>query len=319
MGVHRTCGEPDEIKKNTHPKSTTALFLDQALLNQTALLAIPAAVRVAVAHNLTGYALDYEQAPAGPWSSHAFAKEVDGLLGFVTRLAAALRAVGKELIVDMGGTTAASLSSQACATNNQPAVCAQQKALLRRYASSGASSLMAMDTYYGTDLGFNDVVIGAALQHGIPASMLSSGVGSTTTAGCGCGRGGGQGNRSCCAPGACCGPSQARWARQPPFGPPACVGAPCGACKTMGTGMACYNWTATSLRAWATTLTRRDVRQISLFMPTMDGADDPATEGRNATSPFFYDVLRDFLDGSLLPAHGEGVGEDARRAAAVAA
>ena len=30
MGVHRTCGEPnDEIKKNTHPKNTTALFRDK--------------------------------------------------------------------------------------------------------------------------------------------------------------------------------------------------------------------------------------------------------------------------------------------------
>ena len=27
----RTCGEPDEIKKNTHPKSTTALFRDQVV------------------------------------------------------------------------------------------------------------------------------------------------------------------------------------------------------------------------------------------------------------------------------------------------
>ena len=26
MWVHRTCGEPDEIKKNTHPKYITALF-----------------------------------------------------------------------------------------------------------------------------------------------------------------------------------------------------------------------------------------------------------------------------------------------------
>ena len=26
MGVHRTCGEPDEIKKNTHPKDIIALF-----------------------------------------------------------------------------------------------------------------------------------------------------------------------------------------------------------------------------------------------------------------------------------------------------
>ena len=25
----RTCGEPDEIKKNTHPKNTTALFREQ--------------------------------------------------------------------------------------------------------------------------------------------------------------------------------------------------------------------------------------------------------------------------------------------------
>ena len=29
MGVHRTCGEPDEIKKNTHPKYITALLRDQ--------------------------------------------------------------------------------------------------------------------------------------------------------------------------------------------------------------------------------------------------------------------------------------------------
>ena len=26
MGVHRTCGEPDEIKKNTHSKNITAVF-----------------------------------------------------------------------------------------------------------------------------------------------------------------------------------------------------------------------------------------------------------------------------------------------------
>ena len=30
MGVHRTCGEPNETKKNTHPKNTTALFREQA-------------------------------------------------------------------------------------------------------------------------------------------------------------------------------------------------------------------------------------------------------------------------------------------------
>ena len=29
MGVHRTCGEPDEIKENTHPDNTTALFRDR--------------------------------------------------------------------------------------------------------------------------------------------------------------------------------------------------------------------------------------------------------------------------------------------------
>ena len=28
----RTCGEPDEIKKNTHPKNITALVRDQAQL-----------------------------------------------------------------------------------------------------------------------------------------------------------------------------------------------------------------------------------------------------------------------------------------------
>ena len=30
MGVHRTCGGPDEIKKNTHPKNITALFRDRS-------------------------------------------------------------------------------------------------------------------------------------------------------------------------------------------------------------------------------------------------------------------------------------------------
>ena len=29
MGVHRTCGGPDETKKNTHPKYTTALLGEQ--------------------------------------------------------------------------------------------------------------------------------------------------------------------------------------------------------------------------------------------------------------------------------------------------
>ena len=33
MGVHRTCGEPDETKKNTHPKNIAALFRDQATLS----------------------------------------------------------------------------------------------------------------------------------------------------------------------------------------------------------------------------------------------------------------------------------------------
>ena len=31
MGVHRTCGEPDEIKKNTHPKHFTALFRERTV------------------------------------------------------------------------------------------------------------------------------------------------------------------------------------------------------------------------------------------------------------------------------------------------
>ena len=30
MGVHRTGGEPDEIKKNTHPENNTVLFREQA-------------------------------------------------------------------------------------------------------------------------------------------------------------------------------------------------------------------------------------------------------------------------------------------------
>ena len=32
--MHRTCGEPDEIKKNTHPKNITALLRDQAIGNE---------------------------------------------------------------------------------------------------------------------------------------------------------------------------------------------------------------------------------------------------------------------------------------------
>ena len=38
MGVHRTCGAPDEIKKNTHPKNTTALFTRRYLPVVTAVV-----------------------------------------------------------------------------------------------------------------------------------------------------------------------------------------------------------------------------------------------------------------------------------------
>ena len=31
MGVHRTCGEPDETKKNTHPKCVAAFFRHQVV------------------------------------------------------------------------------------------------------------------------------------------------------------------------------------------------------------------------------------------------------------------------------------------------
>jgi hypothetical protein len=285
----------------THDLGITMHFVftvdQQALLRRTALSAIPQAVRAAVQANFTGYALDYETGPAGGWSSQAFANETDGLLSFVSQLAASLRNVGKELIVDMGGTTAASLSTQACAMK-QPAICSKQKALVERWVHSGATSLMEMGTYYGTDLHFNEMVITTALQHGVPTDLISAGVGSTTSAGCGCGKGsGGDGgpNRSCCAPDACCGPAQSPWAHQPPFGPPACRGSPCGACRSLGTPEACFNWTRASLRSWVATLARHDIRQISLFMPTMDGSDQPGKEGRNATSAFFYDVLGDFL------------------------
>ncbi len=221
-----------------------------ALINQTALLAIPDAVAAAVSSNFTGYALDYETAPAGPWGSAPFRAEVDGLLLFVTRLAAALKEVGKELLVDVGGTTAASLGTQGCSMN-QTTICAAQRTLVQRWARSGASSLVEMGTYYGTDLGFNRAVLEQPLHGGVPAAMLSSGIGTTTTAGCGCGMGSGGvqpgANRSCCAPHACCGPSQSAWAHQPPYAPvPACVGAPCGNCKALGTHLPCYNWTETS-------------------------------------------------------------------------
>jgi hypothetical protein len=72
----------------THSLGLTMHFvftIDQpALINQTALLAIPKAVAAAVASNFTGYALDYETAPAGGWGSAAFQAETDGLLVFVT-------------------------------------------------------------------------------------------------------------------------------------------------------------------------------------------------------------------------------------------
>ena len=119
--------------------------LDQkALLNGTAVLAIPDAVRTAVKYNFTGYAIDYETTPAGGWGSEALAKETDGMLGFATEFAAALTAAGKKLVVDMGGTTTTSLSTQGCSCN-QTAACKYQSALLLRWAASGAT-LMEMGT-----------------------------------------------------------------------------------------------------------------------------------------------------------------------------
>lgn len=261
-----------------------------ALMNRTALLAIPDAVRIAVAHNFTGYALDYETTPAGPPGSAAFALESDGLLAFATQFSAALVAAGKELVIDVGGTTAASLSTQT----------AGQCALAARWGKTGVSTLMEMGTYYGTDLGFNQRWLLASMAAGVPAHMLSSGIGSTTTAGCGCGfTAQPVDNRSCCAPGACCGPAQDPWAAKPPTGPPVCHGPPCGDCRTLGTDLGCYNWTASSLRSYATFLARHNISQIGIFMATIDQVEDPGTEGRNETSPFFYDVMRDFLRGAL--------------------
>ena len=95
-------------------------------------------------HNFTGYAIDYETAPAGSWDSVALAQETDGMLSFVSKFSAALKAVGKDLIVDMGGTTVCSLSTQGCSCN-QTAACTYQSALLRRWAATGAT-LMEMGT-----------------------------------------------------------------------------------------------------------------------------------------------------------------------------
>ena len=36
----RTCGEPDEIKKNTHPKKFTALFREQDVLGEMEVLGV---------------------------------------------------------------------------------------------------------------------------------------------------------------------------------------------------------------------------------------------------------------------------------------
>ena len=232
----------------------------KSLLNRTALLAIEPAVRIAVTQNFTGYSLDYETAPAGVPGSILFAKECNGLLEFITRFASALKAEGKELIVDMGGTTAASLSTQV----------PYQQTLVRRWAATGVTSLMSMETYYGTDLAFNEVALMSSTHFGVPTHMLSSGIGSSTTAGCGCGDTG-HGNRSCCALNICCGPAASAWAKNPPFSPNAsCVGAPCGHCNTLGTSLPCFNWTADSLRSYATTLARSNVTKISVFMSTMD-------------------------------------------------
>jgi hypothetical protein len=205
----------------------------------TALLAIPDTVRVPTEHNFSGYALDYEDAPAGPPGSAAFKLESDGLLVFAMQLAAALKAVEKELVVGVGGTTAASLSTQTPG----------QRVLAARWAQTGVSTLMEMTTHYGTDVAFNQRWLLSTMASGVPARMLSSGIGSTTTgsmAGCGCGNTAHpSGNRSCCAPGACCGPAQGPWAREPPTGPPSCDGPPCGSgCHTLGTDLPCFNWTA---------------------------------------------------------------------------
>ncbi len=267
-----------------------------AFMNGTALLAIPDAVRTAVVHNFTGYAMDYELTPAGPPGSEAFKNESDAILEFVTLFAARLQAAGKELVVDMGGTAATTLSVGT----------SSQRALAQRWASSGVPTLMDMMTYYGTDLGFNQRWLTAAMnQGGIPAHMLSSGIGSSTTAGCGCGAGSRHHqNRSCCAPTACCGPSQSPWAQKPPIGPPSCVGAPCGGCNTLGTDLPCFNWTASSLRKYATFLAQHQINKIGIFMATIDRVDNPSTEGNNATAPFFYEIMRDFIAGTLLARDG---------------
>ena len=86
----------DEWSEQTHPLSNwdfahnlglTVHFVltvdQQALLLDQTWRAIPEAVRVAVASNFTGYALDYEAAPSGEWGSATFTKEVDGASGSV--------------------------------------------------------------------------------------------------------------------------------------------------------------------------------------------------------------------------------------------
>ena len=65
---------------------------------------------------------------------------------------------------------------QGCSTN-QTAICTAQKALSQRWADSGVASLVEMGTYYGTDLGFNQMLLEQPLRSGVPPSMLSSGIG----------------------------------------------------------------------------------------------------------------------------------------------
>jgi hypothetical protein len=76
-------------------------------------------------------------------------------------------------------------------------------------------------------------------------------------------------------------------------------------CHVLVTNCGCYNWTATSLRSYATFLVRHNIMSAGVFMATIDQVQDPSKEGQNETSPLFCEVMHDFLNGALKTHDGD--------------
>lgn len=139
----------------------------------------------------------------------------------------------------------------------------------------------------------------AALAAGVPALALSTGLGSTTDAGCGCFEGGMQ----CCPSGRCCGPSQTVWdhaaSNSCPYTSPelSCGRSSDSSCNVLGTDLPCHNWAESRLRDYVQWVGDQGIGEVGVFMSTIDQVKNQSTEGRNATSAFWYDVLAGFLRG----------------------